>query len=84
MKRAGPGLLLAGLALIASGMLTAPAHADCAADIAALRARLATIKDPHRQEELKMLIDKAEKDNAAGRDRLCGDAMARARLLVKG
>jgi hypothetical protein len=76
--------LLAGFALIVSGMLTMPARADCAGDIAALRAQLASVKDPHRREELKMLIDKAEKDNAAGRDQLCGDAMARARLLVKG
>jgi hypothetical protein len=84
MKRARPGLLLAGLALLANGLLTTPARADCADDIQVLRAQLGSIKDPHHRDELQMLIDKAEKDNAAGRGQLCNDAMQRARLLVKG
>jgi hypothetical protein len=67
-----------------NGLLTLPARADCGTDISALRAQLDSIKDPRRREELQMLIDKAAKDDAAGRAQLCGDAMQRARLLVKG
>jgi hypothetical protein len=84
MKRARPGLLLVTLALIANGMLTTPARADCATDIQTLRAELGSVKDPRRRQELQKLIDKAEKDNEAGRARLCGEAMERARILIKG
>jgi hypothetical protein len=84
MKRARPALLGASLALILAGPLTAPARADCASDIVRLRAELDTVKDPHRREELQKLIDKAQKDNEAGRAELCGEAMERARTLLKG
>lgn len=86
MKRARPALLavLASLALILAGGLTTPARADCAGDIATLRTELAQVKDARRREELQMLIDKAQKDNEAGRARLCGEATERARLLLKG
>jgi hypothetical protein len=84
MKRARTGLSLAVLVSLASVMLTLPAHADCTAEIQAIRAQLATVKDPHRREELQMLLDKAQKDDAAGRSQLCGEAVQRAQLLVKG
>lgn len=84
MKRARTGLPLAVLVLLAGGMLALPAHADCSAEIQAIRAQLAAVKDPQRREELQMLLDKAEKDQAAGRTQLCGEAVQRARVLVKG
>jgi hypothetical protein len=77
-------LPLAVSVLIAGVTLAPPAHADCPAEIQAIRAQLATVKDPHRREELQMLLDKAEKDQAAGRSQLCGEAVQRARVLVKG
>ena len=84
MKRARTGLPLAVLVLLAGGMLALPAHADCSAEIQAIRAQLAAVKDPQRREELQMLLDKAQKDEAAGRSELCGQAIQRARVLVKG
>jgi hypothetical protein len=84
MKRVRTGLPLAASLLIAGVALALPAHADCSAEIQAIRAQLATVKDPHRREELEMLLDKAEKDQAAGRSQLCGEAVQRARVLVKG
>jgi uncharacterized membrane protein len=84
MKRARTGSPLAVLILLAGGMLALPAHADCSAEVQAIRAQLAAVKDPQRREELQMLLDKAEKDQAAGRTQLCGEAVQRARVLVKG
>ena len=77
-------MLVTLLGLMVNGALTMPAHADCAADLKALRAKLATIKDPHRRDELQKLIEKAEKDNEAGRAELCGEDVQRAQTLVKG
>ncbi len=84
MKRARLALLLPLLLPIANGVLTSPARADCAGDIQTLRAQLASVKDQRRRQELEKLIDKAEKDNEAGRAQLCGEAMQRARVLIKG
>jgi hypothetical protein len=84
MKRARTGLPLAVSVLLASVMLALPALADCTAEIQAIRAQLAAVKDPQRRAELQMLLDKAEKDQAAGRTQLCGEAVQRARVLVKG
>jgi hypothetical protein len=84
MKRALPGLAVAGLALIVNGFLAVPAQADCATDIKALRTELTAVKDEHRRQELQKLIDKAAKDDEAGRARLCGEATQRAQLLLKG
>jgi hypothetical protein len=71
------------LGLMINFLLTTPAHADCAADLQALRAKLAAITDPRQRDELQKLIDKAEKDNAAGRAELCGEDVQRAQTLVK-
>ncbi len=84
MKRALPGLAAAGLALIVNGILSVPARADCAAEIKTLLAELATVKDEPRRQELQKLIDKAAKDDQAGRSQLCGEATQRAQLLIKG
>jgi hypothetical protein len=85
MRRAGPSLVLMTLmGLMVNAVATMPAHADCAADLKALRAKLATIKDPRRRDELQKLIEKAEKDNEAGRAELCGEDVQRAQTLVKG
>ncbi|MGO8915773.1 MAG: hypothetical protein ACLQJR_07690 [Stellaceae bacterium] len=70
--------------MVLNGFLPAPARADCATDIKALRQELATVRDERRRQELQKLIDKAAKDDAAGRAQLCGEAMQRARLLIKG
>lgn len=60
-----------------------PAHADCTADINALRTQAAAVKDEHRRQELAKLIVKAEKDDQAGRAQLCADAVQHARALLK-
>ena len=84
MKRALPPLLALIGVLLVNILLTSPARADCAAEIRAMRTELATVKDEHRRQELQRLIEKAEKDNQAGRDHLCGEAMQHARALLKG
>jgi hypothetical protein len=71
------------LGLMINSLLTIPAHADCATDLQALRAKLAAIKDPRQRDELQKLIDKAEKDNEAGRAELCGEDVQRAQTLAK-
>jgi len=84
MKRALPALCAAVLGLIVNGILPAPALADCATELKTLRAELATVKDERRRQELQKLIDKAAKDDQAGRAQLCGEAAQRAWLLIKG
>jgi hypothetical protein len=84
MKRALGGLAAASLALIVNGTLALPARADCAGDIKTLRAELAAVRDDHRRQELQKLIEKATKDEEAGRAQLCGQDTQRAQLLIKG
>lgn len=85
MRRAGPALIpVILLGLLVNPLLTMPARADCASDLQALRAKLAAVKDPRRRDELQKLLDKAAKDNEAGRAELCGEAVQRAQALVKG
>lgn len=84
MERVPARLAAATLMLIVNGLPSLPAWADCAADISALRTELAAVKDDHRRQELQKLIDKAAKDDEAGRARLCGEATQRAELLLKG
>lgn len=73
----------AWLTLLAGFLATGSAHADCAADLQALRARLTVVKDPHRREEIARLAEKADIDHRAGRERLCAEAVDRALRLVK-
>jgi len=59
----------------------AAASADCAAEVHDSQARLPQVKDEAHRRELSLLLDKAAKDAAAGRERLCLDALVRAQPL---
>lgn len=59
------------------------ARADCAADLAAMQAKLSQVKDSKRQEEARLLIEKASIDQQHGRAALCEAALARAGNLMK-
>jgi hypothetical protein len=83
MKRALAGLA-AALGLMVNVSLPLPARADCADDIKSLRAELAAVRDDQRRAELQKLLDKAAKDEEAGRAHLCGEDMQRAQVLIKG
>jgi hypothetical protein len=84
MKRALAGLAAAALGLMVNAFLPLPARADCAADIQALRTELAAVRDDHRRAELQKLLDKATKDQEAGRGKLCGEDVQRAQVVIKG
>jgi hypothetical protein len=84
MKRVVPALLAPLMAIAVNAALTAAARADCATEIKAMRAEAMAVKDEHRRRELQKLIDKAAKDDEAGRAQLCAEAMQRARTLLKG
>jgi hypothetical protein len=76
----GVGLALA----LAAGLLSAAAaHAECAADLAALQAKLPQVHDAKRREEARLLIEKASIDQQRGRASLCEAALARAGNLMK-
>jgi hypothetical protein len=60
----------------------AKARADCAAEVRATRARVAAVTDPNEQRELTLLLDKAATEAAAGRERLCYDALNRAEAML--
>ena len=47
-----------------------------------MRQRLSTITDEAQRRELTLLLDKAESDAKAGRERDCIDALVRARALL--
>jgi hypothetical protein len=83
MKRALAGLA-AALGLMVNALLPLPARADCAADIKSLQTELAAMRDDHRRAELQKLLDKASKDQDAGRAQLCGEDTQRAQVLIKG
>lgn len=59
------------------------ALAACVDEVGAARRQLASIKDEAQRSELAHLLDKAEKDGKAGRERLCLDALVRAQALLK-
>ncbi len=83
MKSPGTQLIAAFLTLILNGTLAPRAEADCPADIRAVRTEAVAVKDERRRQELQKLLDKAEKDNEAGRAQLCADAVQHARALLK-
>jgi len=58
------------------------ARADCAGEVQAARQRLSTIGDEAQRREFTLLLDKAENDAKAGRERDCIDALVRAQALV--
>ncbi len=78
MKRAGQRFFL-GLVVILAAF---PTWAGCGDDIAAVRAKLGEVQDSGRRQELALLLDKAEKDAAAGRAKLCDDTVRRAQALL--
>jgi hypothetical protein len=83
MKRAAPILISAALFGYLNLLFTVPARADCGADIQVVRSQATAIKDDQRRQELQKLVEKAEKDDKAGRTSLCDQAVQRARLLLK-
>jgi len=83
MKRAVAGCSLVLVAAALNLLLTPAARADCAEELRAMRGMLAEVKDDQRRQELQRLLEKAEKDEAAGRDQLCDQAVQRAHLLLK-
>jgi hypothetical protein len=75
---------LAGLAaVLALSLAPSIQAATCADDLRDLRQRLPQVTDGARREELTLLLEKARKDEEAGRINLCFDAVAHARLLLK-
>jgi hypothetical protein len=83
MKRAGFLCAAGFLAAAVNAGLSAPVPADCGGELRALRAKAAAVKDDRRRQEIQKLLEKAEKDNAAGRAQLCADAVQHARALLK-
>jgi hypothetical protein len=73
-----------GVAAVVAAMLAAgAARAECAADLAALQAKLPQVRDAKRREEARLLIEKAAIDQQHGRTSLCEAALARAGNLMK-
>jgi len=75
------GLLAAaaGAAFLAPGA----ARADCAGDLAQLKAKLPQVQDAKQREELWLILEKASVDEAHGRMRLCSEALEHARKLAR-
>lgn len=83
MKRVAPIVIAAALFGLVNVLFTTAVRADCGTDIQAVRAQAASLKDDQRRQELQKLVEKAEKDDKAGRSALCDQAVQRARLLLK-
>ena len=79
MKRAALVLNIGLTVLCAAGT----AKAGCVDEVATARQQLAAVKDEAQRQELLRILDKAEKDGQAGRERLCLDALVRAQALIK-
>lgn len=79
MKRAMAGILLAAAAML----MPLTARADCGDEVKAIRVKLAEVKEEGRRDELLRLIEKAEKDAQAGRDKSCDAALRHARVLLR-
>lgn len=77
MRRVLPMIAVAAL----TGLGT-PARADCAQEIATMRAHLAATDDPAKHRELELLLAKAQDDNKAGHAQLCTDDLRYAQQLV--
>jgi hypothetical protein len=79
MRRAALALPILFL-LTLSGV--AAARADCASEVQKTRERAAALADPDERREVTLLLDKAATDAAAGRERLCYDALDRAEAML--
>lgn len=73
--------IAAGLALTIFGAVS-PARADCATQVDEIKAKLGEIKEASRREEISKLAEKAEVERRNGRERLCLDALQRAKTLL--
>jgi hypothetical protein len=78
MRYAALGLIVALSAVLACG---AAARADCADAVRLARQQLAGMKDGPQRREIALLLDKAEKEAKAARERLCRDALVRAKAV---
>jgi hypothetical protein len=64
--------------------LALPARAVCTvAELQQIKAKLAEVKDADRRLEAQLLLEKAEKDRAKGREKLCEDALKRVNALIR-
>jgi hypothetical protein len=64
--------------------LALPARAACTvAELQQLKAKLVEIKDLARRQEVRLLLEKAEKDQRKQREKLCADALQRANALLR-
>ena len=79
MRRVALGVLLA----LAAAAAARPARADCTDEIRVIRTRLPEVKEDPRREELRRLVEKAEKDEGAGRAKLCDQDVRHAQALLK-
>lgn len=75
MRRVALGMLLA---LVAAS----PARADCTDEIRVIRTRVPEVKEDPRREEVQRLVEKAEKDEEAGRAKLCDQDVRHAQALL--
>jgi len=83
MRRVLPLLAIAVAVAVAVMVTSAFAQTNCSQEIAALRSRIATLNDPAKQQELELLLAKAQNDNDAGHANLCADDLRHAQQLVK-
>ena len=58
------------------------ARADCASEVAALKAKLPTVANAKRREEAKLLLEKAAIEQQHERVNLCAAAVERASKLM--
>ena len=71
------------IATTLTALAAAPyARAGCSSEVATARQQVETIQDAQHRQEATLLLDKAENDARAGRERLCIDALVRAQQVV--
>jgi hypothetical protein len=75
-------MLVAAVASVL-GAYGLPARADCRTELDSVKIKLTAVKDEPRREELAKLAEKAEFERGSGRERLCIDAIERAKSLLK-
>lgn len=81
-RKVRAGKTVAALALALVFPVLAAAESGCEAELKPLRAQIKSVHEERRGEELKRLLEKAEKDVQNGRERLCRDAVRRMRSLL--
>jgi hypothetical protein len=81
MRRAA--LVILAALTISGKAVAADAPASCGDEVRAAQSRLPQVKNVSHRRELQLLLDKAGMDAAAGRERLCLDALVRAEALER-